>query len=96
MRAAYNQAASRYLFFLLTLLRTLLLLILTCTHVGTLAVTHRSSKLAFDEKADSDIRGMLDDFHVCLEELSLDTYEIAFDVGSSNEDSQLSCDCSSE
>jgi hypothetical protein len=52
--------------------------------------THRSGKLAFDEKAEIDIRGMLDDFKDCWEEKSLDLDDIAPDVGSSDEDSQSS------
>jgi hypothetical protein len=57
--------------------------------VRTLAYTHRSGKLAFDEKAGIDIRDMLDDFEDCLEE-SLNENEVASDVDSPNEYSQPS------
>jgi hypothetical protein len=49
--------------------------------------THRSGKLAFNEKADIDIRGMLDDFH-CWEERSLDLDDLAPDADSTEEDSE--------
>jgi hypothetical protein len=56
--------------------------------VGTSWI-HRPGKLAFDEKADIDIRGMLDDFKDCLEE-SLTEDEMAYNADSPNEDSQPS------
>jgi hypothetical protein len=54
-------------------------------------VHRRSGKLAFDENADIDIRGMmLGDFKDCLEEKSLDEDALFSDIGTSDEDSQSS------
>jgi hypothetical protein len=57
--------------------------------VRTLAYTHRSGKLAFDEKADIDIRDMLDDSKDSLEE-SPNENEVASDVDSPIDYSQPS------
>jgi hypothetical protein len=55
------------------------------------APTHRSGKLAFDEKPDIDIRDLLDDeFRDCLEEVPLNEDDFAPELGATDEDSESS------
>jgi hypothetical protein len=56
--------------------------------VGTFL--HSSGKLAFNEKADIDIRGMLDDYKDSWDDKSLDLDDIAPDIDSTEEDSESS------